>query len=524
MQRATLATASLAASFLLLLLLPSLSPHYGFYSDELYYLACAKRLAWGYVDHPPLFPFLLRLHVELFGDSIFALRLLPAAAGASTAFLAGSMAGRLGGGPFARLLATLATMMSPLALVLFGFFSVNCVEILLWTTASWLLLERCRSDEPRLWLALGAVLGLSLLTKHTSVVLIAGVAAATLLGPLRRDLRGPWPWLAALGTAAIVSPNLYWQAAHDWTSLAFYRTVAAENIRTSPLDVLLRQVFYHNPAAFPIWAAGAFFYLRAPSGRRFRPLGWLFLTVLVVAMALGRSRPDRIAGIYPVALSGGAVLLERLRGRGAGRWRRLWSTWTLPALLVAIGGAAATLTLPILPPSLLASHPLYDGEEDWRREPGPQKLPYHLANRTHWPALVAEVADVIGDLDPAQRADAVLLTDYFGIAGALEYYGDGRGLPPVYSNHASYSLWGPPPGSPGTVVAVGLDAPLLEAHYEQVRLAATFRCRWCPWWQSRVPIHVATSPKHPFAALWRELCARPPMHRRAALLRAEEVE
>ena len=45
--------AGLAASYFVVLLVPSFSPHYGFYSDELYYLACAGRLAWGYVDHPP---------------------------------------------------------------------------------------------------------------------------------------------------------------------------------------------------------------------------------------------------------------------------------------------------------------------------------------------------------------------------------------------------------------------------------------------------------------------------------------
>ncbi|MEN8184171.1 MAG: glycosyltransferase, partial [Myxococcota bacterium] len=84
--RATLATAVIAVAFFLLLLLPSLSPHYGFYSDELYYLACARRLAFGYLDHPPLFVWLLRLHASLLGDSLFALRVLPAAAGAATAF------------------------------------------------------------------------------------------------------------------------------------------------------------------------------------------------------------------------------------------------------------------------------------------------------------------------------------------------------------------------------------------------------------------------------------------------------
>lgn len=34
---------------------------YGYFIDELYYIACARRLDFGYVDHPPLAPAILRL-------------------------------------------------------------------------------------------------------------------------------------------------------------------------------------------------------------------------------------------------------------------------------------------------------------------------------------------------------------------------------------------------------------------------------------------------------------------------------
>ena len=112
----------LSTAYFAVLLLPSFSPHYGFYSDELYYLACAKRLAWGYVDHPPLFIFALRLHLEVFGDSLVALRALPAAAGAASAFLTGWMARRLGGGPYAQVLAAIAWMVGQ-ALAMFSIFT-----------------------------------------------------------------------------------------------------------------------------------------------------------------------------------------------------------------------------------------------------------------------------------------------------------------------------------------------------------------------------------------------------------------
>src|ERR1043166_8402794 len=65
---------------------------YGYFRDELYYIACARHLALGYVDQPPLSILLLRFSEILLGDSLFAIRLLPALAGAATVAVAGLLA------------------------------------------------------------------------------------------------------------------------------------------------------------------------------------------------------------------------------------------------------------------------------------------------------------------------------------------------------------------------------------------------------------------------------------------------
>src|SRR5438552_18805310 len=59
------------------------SGRYGYFRDELYYIACGGHLAFGYVDQPPLSILLLRLSEVLLGISLFAIRLLPALAGAA---------------------------------------------------------------------------------------------------------------------------------------------------------------------------------------------------------------------------------------------------------------------------------------------------------------------------------------------------------------------------------------------------------------------------------------------------------
>jgi 4-amino-4-deoxy-L-arabinose transferase-like glycosyltransferase len=79
--------------------------HYGYFIDELYYLACARHLAAGYVDQPPLIAFTTRLGMVLWGDSQAAIHFLPAVAGVGKVILTGLIARELGGGRFAQGLA-----------------------------------------------------------------------------------------------------------------------------------------------------------------------------------------------------------------------------------------------------------------------------------------------------------------------------------------------------------------------------------------------------------------------------------
>src|SRR4051812_42382633 len=70
---------------------------YGYFRDELYYLACADHLAWGYVDHPPLSIVVLRTWRTLFGDSVASIRLVPALAGVVVVVATVRIARALGG-------------------------------------------------------------------------------------------------------------------------------------------------------------------------------------------------------------------------------------------------------------------------------------------------------------------------------------------------------------------------------------------------------------------------------------------
>src|SRR5215468_3213373 len=187
---------------------------YGYFRDELYYIACARHLAFGYVDQPPLSILLLRLSQLLLGDSLFALRLLPALAGAAIIALTGIIARELGGRTWAIALACAGSLCALFNLAVANFFSMNAFEPLFWMGCVYLLVRIINGSSPTLWLWFGVLLGLGIENKHSTVFFAVGIFIALLFTPERRHLAQKWIWLGGLIAFAIALPNVLWQSWH----------------------------------------------------------------------------------------------------------------------------------------------------------------------------------------------------------------------------------------------------------------------------------------------------------------------
>src|SRR5437870_13477781 len=74
---------------------------YGYFRDEFDYMSCGDHLAWGYVDQPPLLPFLVRISRIVLGDSLRSIRFLPVLAASAIVVVAALIAREFGGGRFA---------------------------------------------------------------------------------------------------------------------------------------------------------------------------------------------------------------------------------------------------------------------------------------------------------------------------------------------------------------------------------------------------------------------------------------
>jgi 4-amino-4-deoxy-L-arabinose transferase-like glycosyltransferase len=490
------------------LLLPLLSTIFvplGYSADELYYLACADHLDWGYVDHPPLSVALLAASRALLGDSLLAIRLLPSLCEAAAPIVTAALAPELGGGGRAQLLSALAVAVAPIGLAVGFGYSMNPIEHLLWPLAALCLARLQNGGDPRIWLLLGGLLGLGLLNKLSTLWFGLGLAVGLVASPARRWLVTPWPWIAATLAAVLFAPHVIWQVSNDWPTVEFVRNNAtgrvgadAAIVMHSPLAFAASQLVFMGPLAAPLWLAGLASFFLSARFKAHRALPWTFVAVFGLLAVSGRGTIYYLTGAFPMLFAAGGVVVERF---ATGRRRRLA---TAAALALVLQGV---VLLPVCLP--LASPERYlaiAGRVRSALGADPQaSLPPFYEYMLGWPELTTAVAEVAAGLSDSERPRAGVLAGTFGEAGALVRFGPAAGLPAVIGVHNNFWLWGPS-GLDGEVLIVvaPADSPIL-GHFERCELIRRVRCSHCEERRRDGPIFVCRSPRRPLPDLWLRL-------------------
>ena len=487
-----------------LLIHVSLCNRYGYFRDELYFLDCGRHLDWGYVDHAPMIGLLARVALAL-GGSLPVLRAFPAVAGAALVVLTGLIAWRLGGGRFAQGLAGLAAIVVPIYLGIDSILSMNAFEPLFWMGAVYALIRIVQTGDSRLWLAVGALVGLGLMNKHSTALFAAAVAVALLLTPLRRELRKPWPWLGAALALLIFLPNIVWQVRHEFATLEDLRNVArsGKNVVLGPVEFVAQQILLLHPMLFPLWLAGLVHTFTGWRGR-YRILGWSYVVFFVALFAL-KAKNYYLAAIYPMLMASGAVALEE----GLARWRatrgRLWPKAAVIAVVTIAGAVTAPLVLPLLPPEKLVAYAQALGFAPPKTEVahrGP--LPQLFGDQFGWPELVVEVARIYHALPAEERAKTVIFANNYGEAGAVNLFGPRHGLPRAVSAHQTHFFWGPRGQAGEVAIVLQDDRESLERVCASVEQAGE---HFHPWGMAEEnnPIFICRGLNPPLPELWPRL-------------------
>ncbi|HTT62464.1 MAG TPA: glycosyltransferase family 39 protein [Bryobacteraceae bacterium] len=445
--------------------------NYGYFVDELYYLACGRHLAWGYVDQPPLIALAAAIVRVTLGQSLQAIRFLPAVAGAAMVLLTGLIARELGGRRFAQGIAALSVLVAPAFLALDSLFSMNAFEPLFWMGCALIVIRIIRTGNQRLWLWFGLLAGAGLENKHSMLIFGCGIVVGLLATHERRQFRSPWFWVAGLLALLIFLPNLLWNVQHHFPFLELQANIRRvhRDVDLKPLAFLGQEILLMLPLSLPIWLAGLWYCLFSEKGRPFRVLGWAWLVTMAVVMTLN-PRVYYPWPAFPMLFAAGGVWWEyRLEAAPRIQWvKPAWITLTILA-----GALFAPFAVPVLPVETYIRYSRAVGFAPPKIEThklGP--LPQLYADQFGWPEMVAAVAKVYNSLPPDVRAKTAIFGQNYGQAGAVDLFGPKYGLPPAISGHQTYFLWGPRGYTGDSMIVMQGQQEDLERYYTSVQKVA----------------------------------------------------
>jgi hypothetical protein len=465
---------------------------YGFHRDELQVLDDARHLAWGFVAMPPFTPFIERISMALFGASLVGLRLFTVFAQGAVLILTGLMARELGASRLAQIVAVLAVAIAPVPLFNAAVSQYSSFDLLWSVLIAYFLIRLLEDGNQRWWIAIGAAVGIGMLTKYAIAFCVAGILGALLLTPERRYLKTRWLWYGVALASLIFLPNLIWQIQHGFVSLRFLQYIHKRDVSEGRTQGFLPHQFVLNSNVLltPLWLAGLFYFFADREGKRYRLLGWLYVTPMALFFAL-RGRDYYAAGLYPMLFAGGSVLWERwVRWLGAG-WA--WAVRVVTFAAIALGAYGVARALLPLGRISTGNFALKTNGE--------------LREEIGWREMVAEVARIRDSLPPAERARLAIITGNYGETGAIDLYGPRYGLPQAISgtNDAWYRSYGNPP--PQTLIVLGQSRADAEDLFQSCRLAGHNGNRYGIENEESVyhpDIFVCGPPRQPWPEFWKQ--------------------
>jgi hypothetical protein len=435
----------LVGGFVMLLLL-AVASRYGWHRDELYFLEAGTHLAWGYVDQPPLTPFVAHLAESLAPGNLVAFRAFPALVTAGTVVMAGVVVREMGGSGRYQLAGAAAVAAGGFALGAGHLLATATLDLLAWIVLLWITARMLRTGDPRWWVPAGAVFGMAMLNKSLVVMLAAAVATG-LFGARRWDLLAS-PWLA-VGVAvatAIAAPYLYWQASNGWPQVEMGRVLSARLGAENRMLLVPLQILFVGPAFVGLMGRGAGWLAGDANGSRYKALLWAWAAGMTLTLVTG-GRPYYPVPLTVLLLLAGVVAYER-RGSDARDLRG-------PILINGV--ASLLVALPLLPMAMVNIT---------------SRVNESMAETVGWPELVAQVAGVVDSLPEAERDGVVILAASYGEAGAIDRFGPSHGLPPAYSAHNSYADFRRPDDDTATTVAVRYHPEFLAQYFETCQQVA----------------------------------------------------
>ncbi|WP_327139863.1 glycosyltransferase family 39 protein [Nocardia sp. NBC_01327] len=482
------AVAAVAVPAAVVLLLSA--TRYGYFGDELYFLAAGRRPSFGYADQGPVLPMVARFMDILAPESFFVLRLPSVALTVTAIILCAMLAREFGGGRWAQALAATGYATSPFLLLQGAMLTTNAVDTALWVIITWLVVRWVRTREDRLLLAAALVTAIDMQVKWLIPFFWLAVAASSLVFGPRDLVRRPLLWLGGVIVVLVTVPELLWQSRHDWPQLEMGRVIGAEQgilggrLQFVPMSVSLAGFLGALLLLYGLWVLLAW-----ESLRPYRFLG-VTLILLFLAFLITGGRIYYAAGMYAVLIAAGAVGVVTTTERMGSGGRRF-----LIALVTILAVCAAAFVLYSTPwRSADSVRPPVDDAE--------AAVNIGVYGSFGWRELTEEVDRAFDGLSRQEQSNAVIITDTYWQAAALDEFGR-KQLPDIYSPSRGFGYFGAPPDDATAVLAVGSYEAVLRGQFDHVEPVGKVNTRiGFPGNTQNVTIWKCTGIKKSWSQLW----------------------
>ncbi|MHB1909050.1 MAG: ArnT family glycosyltransferase [Nitrososphaerales archaeon] len=475
----------------------SIAGNYGYFRDELYYIVAGQRLAFGYVDFPPMIAFLAYILNFIAKDSLVSIHVIPALASSAIVAMSSKIASELGGGKRAQILSAVGAVFSA-SLAVGSIFSMDVLDMLWWTVLAYLLIKiiKLENKSPKLWIAFGIVAGIGLVTKLTIAFFLLSLLAAFVLTSKRRYLRSAWVWLGGVIAFLIVLPYIVWNSQNSWATVDFFFHHGGLN-GGGPISFLAYQFLIAGILGLPLSICGLYFFFKTKNGKPFAALGVSFL-ILLILFTVTNAKPYFIMGSYPFLIAAGAIVIERVSVR-----RRIVFPTYLGGILL-IGVLLAPLYAPVLPPQMFVQNygSLTGAGNGAAAQQNAGAFPQYLGDRFGWNTMTRTVASVYQNLTAQEQSQACILTQNYGEASALTFLGKSYNLPPVISGHNNYYIWGPGKCSGAVLIIIGYQLSDFQGYFKTLYVAANNTCSYCMSSEDNIPVIVGIGLNVQLQSVW----------------------
>ncbi len=470
-----------------------------FHRDELLYFALGRHPEFGYLTVPPMIGWLAAIIQNIFGYSLFAVKLFPAFLGGVMVLLSSSLSKALGGKNYAQILTAVALIVMPVSLRAFHLFQPVAVDMFFWTLLLYLLVRYLNEEKDRLLVIIGSLAGLAMLNKYL-IALLVGCILLSILFSSHRKIYTKRPFYISIGIGLLVFlPNMLWQIAKGFPVIGHMNALEENQlVNVDRISFLTDQLFMPFASAF-LLILGLIFLIRS---KKYRVLGITTLLVLSILLLL-RGKSYYTIGLFPILLASGSLVVEKYV-------KRLVPRIIIPAVMIL-------LTLPILPFGM----PIYGQqglinyyaglENDYGlllgrtfEDGSVHSLPQDYADQLGWEELAQITAKAYEQIPDKEKA--AIYCENYGQAGAIAIIGKKYNLPEPLSFHESFVYWVPEKFNPDIEYFIYINDELgknVEALFTNVKVVGSISNEHAREYGTTV--YLCSNPKSSFNDFWKNV-------------------